>query len=289
MAIFAIGDVHGQMAALERLLKKLAFDRARDTLWFVGDLINRGPHSYEVLQFVHELCAEDNARRTDAAIEPHRMVLGNHDIAFLRYVYRAQQGASLDKMPADFERLLDKPDIANIAAWLGAQPLLHYDPARNILLVHAGLPWGLSEVSLLDAVAAFDPIRKTPDFYDHHLFGNKPKRWKKADTDIEKARFLVNATTRLRYVDGRQKMQFDYSGAPRHAPDGYQPWFMGHPITATTPVVFGHWSALPKDNLPPNIFALDTGAAWGGHLTALCIEATHTRFTQYQRLSVPVE
>ena len=119
MAVYAVGDVQGCAAELEELLVQLRFDRARDQLWFVGDLVNRGPDSLTVLRRVAAL--------GDAAV----VVLGNHDLHLLAVANDAERLKRGDTL----REILDAPDGPQLLDWLRRQKLLHHDEQRNAVLV----------------------------------------------------------------------------------------------------------------------------------------------------------
>ena len=132
MADYAIGDVQGCFASLQYLLEQIHFNECQDRLWLVGDLVNRGPSSLEVLRFVKNL-----------PIQP-QICLGNHDLHLLSLVYSDRHSQAYDP---SLQPVLDAEDCEELCAWLSQQPLLCFDPDLNVVMVHAGIApqWTLAE------------------------------------------------------------------------------------------------------------------------------------------------
>ncbi len=86
MGTYAIGDIQGCFSALEKLLTHIQFNPKKDTLWFTGDLVNRGPESLEALRFVKQLGPK------------HHTVLGNHDLHLLAVASGAHAGWAEDTL-----------------------------------------------------------------------------------------------------------------------------------------------------------------------------------------------
>src|SRR5260370_5961030 len=123
MALYAIGDVQGCDAELGALLGALRFSADCDRLWFVGDLVNRGPDSLAVLRRIRSL--------GDAAT----VTLGNHDLHLLAVAFGSARARSDDTLSAT----LAAPDRDALLEWLAGRALFHEDPALNICMLHAGL------------------------------------------------------------------------------------------------------------------------------------------------------
>ena len=260
MAVYAIGDVQGCADQLEQLLQRLAFDPGHDRLWFVGDLVNRGPRSLETLRFVRSL--------GDAAI----VVLGNHDLHLLAI---ARGNAAWKSTDAGLQPIMAAPDRETLLDWLQARPLIHHDAALGQSLLHAGLPpqWTLATArSCAHEVERRLQGERVGELFSH-MYGNEPSVWRDALEGWERLRFTINAFTRLRICamdDGR--MLLTYKGPPATAPRGSAPWFrVPWRRSSGERLVFGHWSALGYV-AEAGVLGLDTGCVWGGALTAQRID-----------------
>ncbi|HMH18862.1 MAG TPA: symmetrical bis(5'-nucleosyl)-tetraphosphatase [Burkholderiales bacterium] len=256
MATYAIGDVQGSFDELQALLGAFEFDRAKDRLWFVGDLVNRGPASLATLRFVRDL--------GDRAL----VVLGNHDLHLLAVA----QGHAKLREDDTLEEVLAAPDRDGLLDWLRHRPLIHVE--THYALVHAGLlpQWEVATAkTLAEEVEAELRGPRYGEFLSQ-LYGSRPDRWDDRLRGVDRLRVIVNAMTRLRFCTSEGVMEFDTKGETAKAPPGYRPWFdvPGRKSAGCT-VICGHWSALGL-HIRPNLFALDSGCIWGGELSAIRLE-----------------
>lgn len=256
MTRYAIGDLQGCDRELRALLARLKFSPDRDRLWFVGDLVNRGPGSLAALRLVREL--GDNAV----------VVLGNHDLHLLALahgVHRRRKSDTLDEV-------LAAPDREQLLEWLLTRPLAHAEGGD--LMVHAGLvPQWTVELTLQLAQAVSAALRHAPRTLFEHMYGNEPERWDERLTGFERLRFTINVLTRLRLCTADGRVDLDAKGAPPPPTSPLRPWFE-HPArrSRSARVIFGHWSALGLVQ-GHGVVGLDTGCVWGGALTALDLDA----------------
>lgn len=256
MAIYAIGDIQGCYTPFSRLLERIRFDPACDRLWIAGDLVNRGPHSAEVLRVVRGL--------GNAAIS----VLGNHDLYLLMVAAKAAPRSRDDTL----DSVLKAPDRDELLAWLAQQRMVHVDNGH--LLVHAGLVPQWSAEQALTLGGEVEAMLRGPRAKDllKHLFGDKPARWNDDLKGWDRMRFIVNVMTRMRFCTPEGRLALEGKGPPAKAPSGSVPWFrIPHAAWKTHTVVCGHWSALGFHR-EPSLIALDSGCVWGGKLTAVRLE-----------------
>lgn len=253
MASWAIGDVQGCFDELAELLGRIGFEPARDTLWFVGDLVNRGPKSLEVLRFVREL--------GDAA----RVVLGNHD---LHLVCRAE--GLWPRRPDDtLDPILAAPDGLALVSWLRTRPLMHIE--GEVAMVHAGLLPGWTARRARGCAQEVESVLAAPGYRDFLacMYGSEPSRWTDALQGWDRLRAIVNVFTRMRFTTIDNDIEVRTKGAA--APPGFRPWFEFRDDPQEPFLVCGHWSTLGV-KLTPAVAAIDSGCVWGGALTALCLE-----------------
>jgi len=256
MALYLIGDLQGCGGALNRLLDKLSFSPSRDTLYFLGDLVNRGPDSADVL------------RRLMALGDAAQCLLGNHDLHLLAVAHGARPSGRHDTL----HNLRAAPDRAALLDWLRQQPLARLLSVQDqtYLLVHAGvLPaWSASKsIALSNEVTAVLRSTDLPGLL-HQMYGNAPDRWDDRLRGTERLRVIINALTRLRFCSADGKMELSLTEGPSATPPGLLPWFdVPGRLSADVTVAFGHWSTLGLLQRN-NLLALDTGCVWGGKLSA---------------------
>jgi bis(5'-nucleosyl)-tetraphosphatase (symmetrical) len=270
MSTYAIGDVQGCFRALQRLLDHVGFDEREDRLWFVGDLVNRGPDSLATLRFVETL--------GDTAVS----VLGNHDLHLLAVA----EGFEKLKRGDTLDEVLKASDRDQLLEWLRYRPLMHVEPGLradapavgavdgDYAMVHAGLLPSWSVARALELAAEVEAALRGPSYRSFlaGMYGNRPERWSDSLTGLERLRVIVNAMTRLRLCTADDAMEFEHKGLPTHLPPGYLPWYeVPGRRSANSTIVFGHWSALGLVQ-QPNLIGLDTGCLWGRRLSALRLE-----------------
>jgi bis(5'-nucleosyl)-tetraphosphatase (symmetrical) len=270
MAVYMIGDVQGCDAALGRLLEAVGFSPSRDTLYVLGDLVNRGPASLAVLQRLMALegCAQ--------------ALLGNHDLHLLAVAHGVRAPHRSDTL----DEILHSPRRDVLLDWLRRRPLALR--AHGWLMVHAGvLPaWDTEQVLRLAGEVEHELRGAHWTHFLRHMYGNQPDRWDEALAGAERLRVIVNALTRLRFCNAEGVMEFATKDGADAAPPGFMPWFdVPGRRTAGTPVAFGHWSTLGATGRA-DALALDTGCVWGGCLTAARIG---TRPGEVERISVRCE
>lgn len=257
MALYCIGDIQGCDSALGRLLDLIGFSASRDTVYLLGDLVNRGPDSAAVL------------RRCMAHSDAIRPLLGNHDLHLLAAAHGARKSSRRDTLAS----ILEAPDRNGLLQWLRLQPLArqHVHGGKPLLMVHAGvLPtWTAAEtLDLADEVHRVLQSADLPAFLQQ-MYGNTPDHWDVSFTGPDRLRVIVNALTRLRFCSAQGVMDFDSTESASAAPPGLMPWFdVPGRSTADTLIAFGHWSTLGWLNRP-HCMGLDTGCVWGGCLSAV--------------------
>lgn len=260
MSDYVIGDVQGCFEPLQRLLDCIHFDESSDRLWFVGDLVNRGPDSLAVLRFIKSL------KRTP------RITLGNHDLHLLNLLFGNNPWRNQDDT---LHQVLIAPDAQALGHWLRQQPILYHDVALNTVMCHAGIApiWTLTQASAY--AKELEHALSTDDYLNFltHMYGNEPNIWTNNLSGLPRLRLICNYFTRMRFCNQQGHLNLSYKGTIEQAPVDLFAWYnTPHRIDIAPTIVFGHWAALNGRCPHPNIYALDTGCVWSGRLTALRLQ-----------------
>jgi serine/threonine protein phosphatase 1 len=229
---FIVGDVHGCIVELRELLYDVT---PSDRVVFVGDLVDKGPCSVEVVQYYLEL----RARCTT------HLIMGNHEETHLRWLSRKLR----DDAPG-MERMRSHAECSSIyesldplqaqALFQSALPALAL-PEFGLVAVHAGIPKQLEAIPAIPGTAHLPPDERK----------------------------IVEQLYRIRYVDDEgdyvslSAVEHDlrfwtetYDGRFGHVVYGHQPY-----PRASEPVVSQYATGI------------DLGCVYGGHLCALvCVE-----------------
>lgn len=257
MAMYLIGDIQGCDEPLGRLLSLIDFSPSRDTLFALGDLVNRGPSSDAVL------------RRLMAYGTSARCLLGNHDLHLLAAAHEIRKPHSKDTL----QSILAAPDRQAMLNWVRQQPLaiLEHVGAEPVLMVHAGVLPAWTATQTIALAGEVEAVLRSPDYapFLSRMYGNTPDTWSETLEGTDRLRVIVNALTRLRFCTADGVMEFDSKEGASGAPTGYLPWFdVPGRKTASHIVAFGHWSTLGWLNRP-ELLSMDTGCVWGGCLSAV--------------------
>jgi bis(5'-nucleosyl)-tetraphosphatase (symmetrical) len=267
VAVYAIGDVHGCFPELKALLAEISFNPRQDRLWFVGDLISRGPDSLGCLRFIRDL--------GDRAV----VVMGNHEVRALAGL----SGNSTREFDTYMGFFAQAPDREELYDWIRSFPLVHRDEELGFTLVHAGLPpsWtiedGLERSTFLSEI--FSDPGQTQTFFSPSQ--PKPKLEEpKAEDRVAWLQFALGTMTRIRYCSRAGRLispkmvresgllQAD-GNPPKESP--YQAWHQHRSWQPGERIIYGHW-AMAGLHCTPHAYGLDSGAVYGGKLSAIRLD-----------------
>jgi bis(5'-nucleosyl)-tetraphosphatase (symmetrical) len=262
MALYLIGDIQGCDRALQRLLDTIGYSPSRDTLYVLGDLVNRGPASDAVLRRMMNY--------GDSAV----CLLGNHDLNLLAVAQGLRKCGGNDTLG----NVLAAPDRNLMLDWLRHQhmALLLHRTGNPLLLVHAGVLPAWSPERTLELAQEVEWMLRGDNYADllKAMYGSSPAQWSDTLTGMERLRVIVNALTRLRFCTALGVMEFETKEGAAGAPLGYMPWFEApNRQTSSATVAFGHWSTLGWTGRQ-DVLSIDTGCVWGGCLSAVRFSLT---------------
>ena len=265
MANYLIGDIQGCNSSLGKLLELVDFSPSMDTIYLLGDLINRGPDNVGVL------------RRLMTLGSSAKSILGNHDIHFLSI----EKGLKQTKKGDTVQDILEAQDRSELTSWLRSQPLAL--KVSNYLLVHAGVHPLWDTQKTLSLAKEAEEVISGPDYVNFlsNMYGNDPDSWSENLTGMDRIRFIVNVLTRMRFCSPSGTLNFNAKSSLHDGPDGFLPWFEIPTRKSKDQMIgFGHWSTAGGTQ-KNNVVCVDTGCVWGRGLSAYKLPDP-TSFTKAQ-------
>ena len=269
MATYIVGDIQGCFEGLNRLLKQVEFSPVNDRLIAVGDLVGRGSHPLETLNYLYSL--EDS----------FDTVLGNHDLHLLAIYAGIRKAKPNDNL----DTLLASPKLKKHIDWLRRKPLALLADSTT-LVSHAGLypKWSVKKALSLSNEVSEQLQSKNWKTFLADMYGNQPSVWQKSLQGAERLRFIVNAMTRMRFIKNDDELDLNCKMSPESAPAEFTPWFnvTNKKLKVSQKVVFGHWAALNGNTRRKEFLGLDTGYVWGQNMTMLKLSSEELFSVQYQ-------
>ena len=256
MSTYAIGDVQGCFEPFQRLMSEVSFNPDKDRVWLLGDLVNRGPQSLEMLRW----CVE-NKDNVEA-------VLGNHDIHLLALDYGVQSKGPRDTL----DPLLEEPDKDQLLDWLRLRPLVHQED--RFMMVHAGLHPSWSQSQALQLAHEVEEFLRGPDapLFLAQYRDSVPSGLEDATSSMQRAQFILSVLTRIRICDQDARPEWSFKKTNEEIPEGHFPWFEAPTRREDRATILcGHWAALGLHQ-GSKVVSLDTGCVWGRELTAFRLE-----------------
>ncbi len=266
--IWAIGDIQGCYDSLQRLLKKIDFDPERDTLWLAGDLVNRGPRSREVLEYLYSIR------------ESLRVVLGNHDIALLAAAW------GIKKSNPTLDPILVDPKGEIWLEWLREQPFVQADLKLGYVMAHAGIPpeFGLGSSLHYNRILMRRLQSDRAAEWLRAMMSKNEDHFDPLGGDLQHERYMLAGFTRMRYCHADGRLDFDQKGPPTEKirAKGLYPWFeCPTRKRMEEKILFGHWSTLGYfEN--EEVCCLDSGCLWRGKLTARGLDSEEGEIVQVE-------
>lgn len=262
MATYVIGDIQGCFHEFTALLEKINFSMQHDSLVLMGDLVNRGKNSLDVLRYVKTLQERSNCR----------VILGNHDLHLLAVFHQVRELKKQDT----FQDVLYAHDVTSLCDWLRKQSLIYFDEIHQTLFSHAGVAPVWSDAQALKYGHELEEALQGHDFKQilKNLFGNTPNQWSDSLTSFDRLRVICNFLTRMRFCFDDGSLDFSHKGKIGSQPTYLKPWFQvrKQKQNDSAQVIFGHWAALEGNTFDKQYICVDTGCIWGRMLSAYRLE-----------------